>query len=46
MYAACLIIANLTIQNMTNNWTGWGELLMAAQIYSYFVIVAVQAEME
>jgi len=44
VYVACVIVANLTILNLTNKWTYWGELIMLLSIFSFYPIMTTMTE--
>ena len=44
VFITCVIVANLKLLQMTHNWTYWGEALMFLQIFSFYPIMAVFAE--
>lgn len=35
----CIFLCNITLLQMHNNWTGWGEAIMALCCFSYFLII-------
>lgn len=39
VYFECVLLANLVLVRSTNNFMGWGELIIFLQVASYFVIV-------
>ena len=39
VYFECVLLANLVLLRSTNNFTGWGELVIFLQVVSYFVFV-------
>ena len=39
VYFECVLVANLVLLRATNNWTGWGELLIFLQVTSFFWIL-------
>ena len=36
VYGAVVLIVNITLLRLFNNWTGWGELLIAMSILSFW----------
>ena len=36
VYEMCIIFANIVLLQMTNNWTGWGEVIIFLQVLSYY----------
>lgn len=39
MYGAVVLIVNITLLRLFNNWTGWGELLIAFSILSFWFAI-------
>ena len=39
VYFECVILANLVLIRSTNNFMGWGELIIFLQVASYFIFV-------
>lgn len=36
VYGVCVIVANVVMLHKFNNYTGWGEVLVALMILSFF----------
>lgn len=45
VYFECVLLANIVLLRATNNWTGWGELLIFMQVTSYFWILYLDSVM-
>jgi len=43
-YGACILMVNLTLLKMTNNYTGWNELILFLQTITFWVTVRIQNE--
>jgi hypothetical protein len=39
VYGAVVLIVNITLLRLFNNWTGWGELLIAFSILSFWFAI-------
>ena len=39
VYFECVLLANLVLVRSTNNFMGWGELIIFLQVASYFIFV-------
>lgn len=44
VYCACVLLANLVLLKMFNNWTIWGELLLFSNALFFFVVTRIEAE--
>lgn len=45
VYTICIIIANTVLMHKFNNYTGWGELLVAIMIMNIFTILFIESLM-
>jgi len=43
VFWVCVFLANFTLLKLHNNWTGWGEVLMALCCFSYFLIIYMES---
>ena len=46
VYGVCVIVANVVMLHKFNNYTGWGEVLVALMILSFFTTYFVQGLMD
>ena len=37
MYAAVVVVVNITLIKLFNNWTGWGEALVILSVISFWI---------
>jgi hypothetical protein len=45
VYTICIIVANIVLMHKFNNYSGWGELLIAVMIMNIFTILFIQSLM-
>jgi hypothetical protein len=43
-YGACVLMVNLILLKMTNNYTGWNEIILFLQTITFWVTVRIQNE--
>ena len=46
MYGACVMVANVVMLHKFNNYTGWGEVLVALMVIAFFLIFFLESIIE
>jgi hypothetical protein len=46
VYVVCILVANLIVTIRFNNFTGWGEMLVALMVFAAFFFMYVESALD